>query len=417
MLEEGDCLRRHYRSNTSYWTLDRVPRWSSSASVLAYLRQFQDRSDGHRLSRDVVLGLLHRPVHLPGRRGRLGGHGRAAVLPPQLQGLRQDDHPRRVPGHRRRHHVHAVHLRRHGQPIRIMNVILHPTPNSMMFWDTIVLNGYLVLNILISHTLSLRPSATCRRRSGSSRSSTVHPLGGLHPHRDGVPVLRSAGAPLLADRHPGAAIPGLGLRRRARAADPAGLILRKIRRSIRARRRSRSSPSSSPTPWSLNVFFVLMEVFTAVYSDIPEHVSHFKFLYTGTGGREHPGAVDVDLGGARGHRPVILLINPKYRRNEQTLAIGCGAVFISLWIDKGLGMVIAGFVPSPLHPLCADGAGDHDHAGHLRHRRRCGDGPVPHRAGRARPRGGVTKAEVRCPLITFALGASSGGVFLKRKWP
>ena len=24
------------------------------------------------------------------------------------------------------------------------------------------------------------------------------------------------------------------------------------------------------------------------------------------------------------------------------------AVFISLWIDKGLGMVIAGFVPSPL---------------------------------------------------------------------
>ena len=28
--------------------------------------------------------------------------------------------------------------------------------------------------------------------------------------------------------------------------------------------------------------------------------------------------------------------------------LGCVAVFISLWIDKGLGMVIAGFVPSPL---------------------------------------------------------------------
>jgi molybdopterin-containing oxidoreductase family membrane subunit len=28
--------------------------------------------------------------------------------------------------------------------------------------------------------------------------------------------------------------------------------------------------------------------------------------------------------------------------------VGCIAVFGSLWIDKGLGMVIAGFVPSPL---------------------------------------------------------------------
>src|SRR5512144_1515312 len=36
-----------------------------------------------------------------------------------------------------------------GQPIRIMNVILHPTPSSIMFWDMIVLLGYLALNLLI----------------------------------------------------------------------------------------------------------------------------------------------------------------------------------------------------------------------------------------------------------------------------
>ena len=31
-----------------------------------------------------------------------------------------------------------------GQPTRILNVILYPTPRSPMFWDMIVLSGYLV---------------------------------------------------------------------------------------------------------------------------------------------------------------------------------------------------------------------------------------------------------------------------------
>ncbi|MDH3359578.1 MAG: polysulfide reductase NrfD, partial [Desulfobulbaceae bacterium] len=35
-----------------------------------------------------------------------------------------------------------------GQPIRALNVMLHPTLHSMLFYDMIVLNGYLFLNIL-----------------------------------------------------------------------------------------------------------------------------------------------------------------------------------------------------------------------------------------------------------------------------
>jgi molybdopterin-containing oxidoreductase family membrane subunit len=42
-----------------------------------------------------------------------------------------------------------------GMPNRILNMIFHPSPRSMMFWDGIALGGYLVLNIIISHwTLS-----------------------------------------------------------------------------------------------------------------------------------------------------------------------------------------------------------------------------------------------------------------------
>ena len=36
-----------------------------------------------------------------------------------------------------------------GQPMRIFNVFLHPTPNSVLFWDTVVLSGYLLLNLII----------------------------------------------------------------------------------------------------------------------------------------------------------------------------------------------------------------------------------------------------------------------------
>jgi len=57
-----------------------------------------------------------------------------------------------------------------GQPMRIMNVFLHPTPHSMMFWDTVVLSGYLLLNVVISHV-------TLDAERGSSRSSSSRSRG------------------------------------------------------------------------------------------------------------------------------------------------------------------------------------------------------------------------------------------------
>ena len=46
-----------------------------------------------------------------------------------------------------------------------------------------------------------------------------------------------------------------------------------------------------------------------------------------------------------------LLIVPRWRRNETFLALACIGVFLSLWIEKGLGLVITGFVPSPLETI------------------------------------------------------------------
>jgi molybdopterin-containing oxidoreductase family membrane subunit len=50
---------------------------------------------------------------------------------------------------------------------------------------------------------------------------------------------------------------------------------------------------------------------------------------------------------------LLLLVFPAARKNEGTLALACVALFISLWIDKGFGLIIGGFVPNPfeeVHP-------------------------------------------------------------------
>ena len=46
---------------------------------------------------------------------------------------------------------------------------------------------------------------------------------------------------------------------------------------------------------------------------------------------------------------IILLVNPVTRKNESVLTVACLMVFAGTWIDKGLGMISGGFVPSPLH--------------------------------------------------------------------
>jgi molybdopterin-containing oxidoreductase family membrane subunit len=41
------------------------------------------------------------------------------------------------------------------------------------------------------------------------------------------------------------------------------------------------------------------------------------------------------------------------RGDYKTLTIACVAVVISIWIEKGLGLIVAGFVPSPFGEVSA----------------------------------------------------------------
>ena len=46
-----------------------------------------------------------------------------------------------------------------------------------------------------------------------------------------------------------------------------------------------------------------------------------------------------------------MLVIPRIRKNETLLAFACIMLFISLWIDKGFGLIIGGFVPNMLNQV------------------------------------------------------------------
>jgi molybdopterin-containing oxidoreductase family membrane subunit len=235
-----------------------------------------------------------------------------------------------------------------GMPIRILNVFLYPTPHSMMFWDTVALGGYLVLNVLISRiTLSAE-------RRGDPPPGWIKPI-----------IILSI--PWAVSIHTVTAFLYAGLAARpfwltailaprflasAFAAGPALLILlafvvRRVSDFDAGQQAIRTLSTIVTYAMLANVFFVAMELFTALYSDIPEHVSHFTFLFMGLEG-EATLAPWMWTSVVLAVVALVLLLNPSTRKNETSLIVACVAVFASLWIDKGLGMVIAGFVPSPL---------------------------------------------------------------------
>ena len=99
-----------------------------------------------------------------------------------------------------------------------------------------------------------------------------------------------------------------------------------------------------------NVFFLGLEIFTVAYSQIPGHVHSFQYLYYGLHGHSSL-AFLMRFSLILGLFAIFLLILPISRQNNGMLVFACASVFISLWIDKGFGLVVGGFVPNPFEKV------------------------------------------------------------------
>jgi Ni/Fe-hydrogenase subunit HybB-like protein len=235
-----------------------------------------------------------------------------------------------------------------GQPGRVMNVLLYPSPTSMLFWDMIVLNGYLLLNLVTGWTV-----LGCDRK-GIPPPTWVKPLIYLSiPWAVSIHTVTAfiyAGLPgrdfwltaIMAPRFLASAF----------ASGPAllilfCLILKRFGGFDAGAKAIQTLAKIVAYALATSIFFVLVELFTAFYSGIPGHMHPLTYLFAGLEGqtlvaRAMVLAVILALGS------LVLLILPWTRQSEPLLALACIGVFVSLWIEKGLGLVVTGFVPTPL---------------------------------------------------------------------
>ncbi|MEW6738437.1 sulfate reduction electron transfer complex DsrMKJOP subunit DsrP [Dissulfurispira sp.] len=233
-----------------------------------------------------------------------------------------------------------------GQPMRIMNVMLHPTPNSVMFWDSVVLGGYLGLNIIIGW-------ATLHAdKKGTMPAAWVKPLIYLSiPWAVSIHTVTAFLYAGLPGRHFWlSAIMAARFLASAFAGGPAlliilALIVRKFTKFDPGKEAIQAIGKIVTYAMIANVFFLLLEIFTAAYSTIPGHTHPFKYLYFGLEG--HARLVPLMwTSSILAIVSLVLLIFPAIRRNESMLALACISLFVSLWIDKGFGLIIGGFVPN-----------------------------------------------------------------------
>ncbi len=238
-----------------------------------------------------------------------------------------------------------------GQPLRVLNVILHPTLNSVMFYDMLVLSGYLFLNLLIGWTV------LGAERKEVAPPKWVKPLIILSiawaPSIHTVTAFLYAGIPgrhfwltaILAARFLASAFAG----------GPAlliilALIVRKYTKFDPGKEAIQSLGKIVTYCMLINVFFLGLELFTAFYSQIPGHMHSFIYLYAGLHG--HNQLVPIMwVSSILAVIAIFLLVFPQIRKNESLLAVACIATFFSLWIDKGFGLVIGGFVPNPFERI------------------------------------------------------------------
>ncbi len=235
-----------------------------------------------------------------------------------------------------------------GQPMRVLNVLLYPTLHSMMFWDMLSLSGYLVLNAVISSVMLgceykhvppprwLRPVVLF----SIPWAVSIHTVTAFL--YNGLPGRSLWLTAILAPRFLASAF----------ASGPALLILlclvlRHLTAFDAGKEAIRKLGIIVAYAMTVNVFFLLLELFTALYSHLPEEGDTFKYLFVGLDGK-HTVVPFMWLSVVMAVIALIALLVPSFRENERVLALASVLVFVSLWLEKGMVLVVAGFVPSPL---------------------------------------------------------------------
>lgn len=239
-----------------------------------------------------------------------------------------------------------------GRPDRLWHMI--PVigrlnfPTSLLAWDVIVLSGYLLLNLAIPFYLLYN-----RYRGKEANFRLYFPFvvvsmfWAISIHT--VTAFLFSANPARPFWH--TALLGPRFIASAFASGPALIIITlQIVRKVSSYQISQSVIDTlaliMTVAMQINLFFVGAELFTDFYNE-GAHAASIHYLFLGLGGFNslQPWiwfALTLNVVAV-----VILMIHP-LRRKTLTLNIACVLAFLGIWIEKGMGLVIPGFVPTPL---------------------------------------------------------------------
>ncbi len=244
-----------------------------------------------------------------------------------------------------------------GRPDRFLHIVpLLGTPNwpsSMLTWDAMILNVYLVLNLALGLYLLFR---TYRGQPTSKRvfvplvllsiplAISTHTITAFL--YNGMAARPYWNASILAPRFLASAF----------CSGPAVMIVlfQVLRRAFRFDIKDEAIWKIAELmayAMFLNLFLLGAEVFKEYYSGT-EHLRYTQYYWEGIGAQRTLVpyawfALSCNL------VAFFLFLVPRTRRDFVTLNAGCVAVWAGVYVEKGLGLVIPGFTPSTLGQIYA----------------------------------------------------------------
>ncbi|MEN8150919.1 MAG: sulfate reduction electron transfer complex DsrMKJOP subunit DsrP [Planctomycetota bacterium] len=225
-------------------------------------------------------------------------------------------------------------------------------PLSMLAWDVIVLNGYLLINLhIIGYMLYMRFLGRTPAPAfyvpfvllSIVWAISIHTVTAfLYAGLGGRPLWNSA---LLAPRFIASAF----------VTGPAFLI---VMLTVVAKVSERFRLDDRPVKTLVNIlritvvanlFMFLSELFTEFYAG-GSHTASAEYLYTGLHG--HDKLVPY-IWTAVGFNVLAALafFHPRILQKRGLLVAACVLTFVGIWIEKGLGLIVPGFIPSALHEI------------------------------------------------------------------
>ncbi len=239
-----------------------------------------------------------------------------------------------------------------GRPDRLLHIMPlvgnMNLPRSMLAWDVVVLNGYFYLNLFVVTYMLV---SYYRGREPNKYIFTPLVLLSI-PAAVGIHTVTAFVYNGLAGRpYWNASILAPRFLVSAFCSGPAVMIV-----LLQVLRRVTDLEIKREAIWKIaelmayamfiNLFFLVAEVFKEVYSDT-HHLKHLEYLYLGLGDKTAlvPWAWTSLIFSVVAF---VLFLVPKTRQNVVTLNIGCAMIFIGVFIEKGIGLVVPGYTPSVL---------------------------------------------------------------------